>query len=271
VAMLDSLMDSDTDLSVFVKIAADASKGLYKNAAESRTSCSFNRAAPAIFARKAGSELHGGTVDRLFGAVKERSLWTRNGGSQGMKSDLNRELAVIFRHVSEAIVMQLGHGEAAIVAQEYLTQSRKCFQEFVNWSESFYLEIMDLSSVKPDEAWRLVLECWGAFFEALRAVRGVATGQLSVRANSMEKDRAERTALFIYTMGRAIHIQNEFLAANFKKHPAIATVINYHLFGNRVPQSIYEVHTTEMNAHITAYNVWKGQVIRELATLKAKK
>lgn len=87
----------------------------------------------------------------------------------------------------------------------------------------------------------------------------------------MEKDRAERTALFIYTMGRAIHIQNEFLAANFKKHLAIATVINYHLFGNRVPQSIYEVHTTEMNAHITAYNVWKGQVILELATLKAKK
>jgi len=94
---------------------------------------------------------------------------------------------------------------------------------------------MDLSSVKPDVAWRLVLECWGAFFEALRAVRGVATGQLSVRAKSMEKDRAERTAFFIYTMGRAIHIQNEFVAESFKKHPAIATVINYHLFGIGYP------------------------------------
>ena len=93
--------------------------------------------------------------------------------------------------------------------------------------------------MKPDEAWRLVLECWGAFFEALRAVQGVATGHLFVWAESMEKYLVERTALFIYTMGRAIHIQNEFVAATFKKHPAIATVIHYHLFGNWVPQSIY--------------------------------
>jgi len=117
----------------------------------------------------------------------------------------------------------------------------------------------------------LLLECCGAFVEALRAVHGVATGQLSVQAESMEKDRAERTALFIYTMGRAIHIQNEFVAASFKKHPAIAMVINYHLFGNRVPQSIYDVHMAEMNAHITLYNVWRGQVVRELATLTKKK
>jgi len=116
-----------------------------------------------------------------------------------------------------------------------------------------------------------VLECWGAFFEALRAVRGVATGQLSVRAESMEKDRAKRKVLFIYTMGRAIHIQNEFAAASFKKNPAKATVINYHMFRNRVPQSIYDVHTTEMTAYIAAYNVWKGQVVRELATLTKKK
>ena len=77
VVMLDSLMAGDTDLSVFVKTAADASKGLYKNATESCTSCSFNRAAPAIFVKKAGSEIHGGTVDCLFGVVKECSLWTR--------------------------------------------------------------------------------------------------------------------------------------------------------------------------------------------------
>ena len=271
VALLDSLMDTDTDLEVYLKTGADSSKALYHTTAESRTSSSFNRAAPAIFSSKVtGVGIHGGTVDRLFGAVKERTLWTRNGGSQGMKANLNRELGVQFNNVSQSIVHRLGHGAAAQVAQEFLTQSRKCFQEFVNWSESFYLEIMDLSSVKPDEAWRLVLECWGAFFEALRAVRGVATGQLTLRSVNKEKDRAEKVSLFIYTMGRAIHIQNEFIAASFKKHPAIATVINYHLFGNRVPQSIYDVHTTEMSEHIVAYNTWKGQVVRELATLKKK-
>jgi len=158
VAMLDSLMDGDAELSVFVKTGADANKSMYKNAAESRTSSSCNRAAPATFSWKGGSDIHGGTVDRLFSAVKERALWTRNGGSQGMKAQLNRELGVLFLHVSESIVRQLGYGDAATVGQEYLSQSRKCYQEFINWSESFYLVIMDLSSVKPDEAWRLVLE-----------------------------------------------------------------------------------------------------------------
>jgi len=112
---------------------------MYKNAAETRTSSSFNRAAPSIFSRKDGSDIHGGTVDRLFSAVKERALWTRNGGSQGMKAQLNRELLVLFVHVSESIVRQLGYGDAANVAQEYLAQSRKCYQEFINWSESFIL------------------------------------------------------------------------------------------------------------------------------------
>jgi len=38
--------------------------------------------------------------------------------------------------------------------------------------------------------------------------------------------RTKRTALFIYTMGRAIQVQNQFVEANFKRHPTIATVIN---------------------------------------------
>jgi len=44
-----------------------------------------------------------------------------------MKAQLNRELAVLFVHVSESIVRQLGHGDAANIAQEYLSQSRKCY------------------------------------------------------------------------------------------------------------------------------------------------
>jgi len=132
VAMLDYLMDSDAKLSVFVKTGADASKSMYKNATESHTSSSFIREARVIFSRKGGSDIHGRTVDCLFSAVKERALWTRNGGSQGMKAQLNRELGVTFVHVSESIVRQLGYGDAANVAQEYLAQSRKCYQEFIN-------------------------------------------------------------------------------------------------------------------------------------------
>jgi len=263
VAMLDSIMDGDAELLVFVKMAADASTQLSHVPAL----LLISQRQPS-FLRRVGVTY---MAERWIACLAQSRSGPCGLVTVVMKAQLNRELSSLFVHMSESIVRQLGHGNAANIAQEYLAQSRKCYQEFINWSESFYLEIMDLSSFKPDEAWRLVLECWGAFFEVLRAVQGVATGQVSVRAESMEKDRAERTALFIYTIGRAIHIQNKFVAVSFKRHPVIATVINYHLFGNWVPQSIYDVHTTEMNTHIASYTVWTGQVVRELATLTKKK
>jgi len=131
---------------------------------------------------------------------------------------------------------------------------------------------VDLSNVKPDEAWRLVPECWGALFKAFRAVRGIATGQLSVRAESMEKDRAERKSPFHLYNGQQGHSHSKRICCcELQKYPAIATVINYPLFGNRVPQSIYDVHTTEIATHIASYDVWRGQGVRELATLTEKK
>ena len=62
-------------------------------------------------------------------------------------------------------------------------------------------------------------------------------------------------------MGRAIKLQREFMAADFKNHPTIATVINYHLFQYRVP-------TTTYNAYTKAMNVWKTQIARDVKKLQ---
>ena len=113
--------------------------------------------------------IQAGTVDRLFSAVKKRDCWMSVGGSQGIKRVLEREIQISSSTILSAIDMDFKkNGKAGSVAKEFLEQSKRCFQEFVNWSESFFLEIVALSEVTEEEAWwTFVLECWGAFFGAL--------------------------------------------------------------------------------------------------------
>jgi len=82
--------------------------------------------------------------------------------------------------------------------------------------------------------------------------------------------RTKRTALFIYTMGRAIQLQNEFIEANFKRHLTIATVIKYHLFSNRTPTSKFVKHEDKFDTFISGFNVWKAGVVRDLKVVMKK-
>ena len=61
--------------------------------------------------------------------------------------------------------------------------------------------------------------------------------KLSLNDMNEKSAHTKRTTLFIYTMGRTIQVKNEYMEANFKRHPIIATVYNYHLFSNRAPTS----------------------------------
>ena len=271
VALMDSVMDSGTGMSEFLKNSADSRKIDHKSVAEARTCSSFNRTTPTIFTGAGNTALiQAGTVDRLFSAVKKRDCWTSVGGSQGIKRVLEREIQISSSTILSAIDMEFKNGKAGSVAKEFLEQSKRCFQEFVNWSESFFLEIVALSEVTEEEAWILVLECWGAFFEALRRVRAVATNNLSLHAMTEKSARTKRTALFIYTMGRAIQVQNEFVEANFKRHPTIATVINYHLFSNRTPTSKFVKHEDKFDSFVSGFNVWKAGVVRDLKVVMKK-
>jgi len=53
-----------------------------------------------------------------------------------------------------------------------------------------------LSEVTEAEAWTLVLECWGAFFEALRRDRAVATNNLSLHAMNEKSAQTKRTVIY---------------------------------------------------------------------------
>ena len=254
VALMDSVMDSTgTGMTEFLKNSADSRKIDQHSVAEARTCSLFNRTTPPTIFTGSGNTtlMQAGTVDRLFSAGKKRDCWTSVGGSQGIKRVLESEIQISASTFTAAIDMEFKNGKAGGVAKEFLEQSRRCFQDFVNWSESFFMEIVALSEVTEVEAsWTLVLECWGVFLVALCRVRAVATNNLSLHAMNEKSACTKRTALFIYTMGRAIQVQNEFVEANFKRHPTIATVINYHLFSNRTPTSKFTKHEDKLDTFV---------------------
>ena len=66
------------------------------------------------------------------------------------------------------------NARAGALATEYLMDSRSCYTSFMSWTESFYIEIKEISDVTEQEACALILQCWGAFFGELRKIRSVA-------------------------------------------------------------------------------------------------
>jgi hypothetical protein len=86
VALMDSVMDSGTGMTEYLKNSSDSRKIDHNTVAEARTASSFNRTTPTIFTGSGNTTLiQAGTIDRLFSAVKKRDCWTSVGGSQGLK------------------------------------------------------------------------------------------------------------------------------------------------------------------------------------------
>lgn len=204
-------MDSCTGMTEFLKNSADSRKIDHKSVAEARTCSLFTRTTTTIFTDTA--LIQADTVYRLSSAVKKRDCWTSIGGTQGIKRVLERKIQMT--NLS-AIDMYFKNGKAGADVKEFLEQSKRCFQEFTNWSESFFLEIVALPEVTEAEAWTLVLECWGTFFEVLCRAQAATTNNLPLHAKIEKAARTKRTALFIYTMGRPFQVHKKFVDAKLR-------------------------------------------------------
>ena len=107
-----------------------------------------------------------------------------------------------------------------------------------------------------------------AFFDDLREVR-VACAGLSIGQTEIGSvERKEVVACYIWTMGKAILVQNEYMEAQFKNHPSIARVINYHIFHNKVPMRAYSKAIGELKKNIQDLFSWKGGVSRQITKLE---
>ena len=80
--------------------------------------------------------------------------------------------------------------------------------------------------------------------------------------------RTRIVARYIWTMGRAIVLQQEYCDKQFRNHPTIATVINYHLFQHRVPMTLYKSMMGKLESEVKAINAWKAQLGRDMKDLK---
>ena len=259
VALLDSLRDTTTTEKSFLESEYNAQKTKFVSVDEASTSASFLHVAPLVFCgNSSSSESKYGSIERSLPRVKSRDHWVSLGGMEGMKRQLEEEVLSKVGSILEEIPMTLGDSKGAKLAKEYLEASQTCFNKFVNWTETFFQELLGNSQVTEKEAWTLILHCWMAFFSDLRQIRMACANLSPGRHEVGSEGRTRIVARYVWTMGRAIVLQNEYCSKQFRNHPSISTVINYHLFQHRIPMSMYKSMMGKLESEVKTINAWKA-------------
>ena len=273
VALMDAPRDTNIDEETFVKALANADKAKFASVMEVSTSASFLHITPICFCKAGRQDLSAihGSVDKMLHLVKDRIMWCHQGGMLGLKRDLQREITEQVHAIQSEIRFSLKDSQGADLAREFLVASQNCFNDFVNWTEDFFHELQSMSACSEEEAWQLILECWLAFFIDLRSIRMECASISLAGLEPNSTRRKEVVARFIWTMGRTIKLQDEYREKQFRNHPTIASVINYHLFQHRVPTSTFKTSMNKVTDDIKSLHTWKGQVNRDIKALQAKK
>ena len=262
-ALMDSPRDCFTDDKEYLDSLYNAHKTKMVSSAEVSTSASFLRVTPKCFGGKTDATVVHGSVGKLLSAVVSRDKWSSEGGQFGIKVQLSRELEEQVTRFRVEIDTSL-EDDAKNLANAYLMESHRCYCDFVNWTESFFMELQAMSSVGEGEAWELILKCWLAFFVDLRKIRMQCSSLNIGGLDSTDQRRVDIVGKYVFTMGLAIQRQNEYREKGFRNHPTISTVINFYLFQHRVPSSLYEKQIKSIKNDISQLNVWKAQAVRDL-------
>ena len=92
------------------------------------------------------------------------------------------------------------------------------------------------------EAWLLVCACVRCYFKKLRKVRAPAQTVSNMASAS------DRAGITLWVLAQSYRVSSEFVAHRWREHPAVAGVINYHLFLFIVPLSLHHKLKAEMDA-----------------------
>jgi hypothetical protein len=274
VALMNAPRDSQTDEKTFLDASYNAQRTKFLSMSEVSTSTSFLHVTPLVFCAS-NKQLHDsfvvhGSVDKLLPLVKNRESWSSKGGLFGMKRELERNISSKVSAIDIDINSTLGPGLAADLAKEYLRASHGCFNDFVNWTENFFHELQAMASVSEAEAWALILDCWMTFFIDLRKIR-MECSSLSLAGLDADSDqRKEIVARYIWTMGKAIKLQEEFREKQFRNHPSISTVINFYLFSHKVSQTAHTKQMSKVHDELKGIQAWRSATTRDLNKLLKK-
>lgn len=103
-----------------------------------------------------------------------------------------------------------------------------------------------------------------AFFIELRKIR-MECSSLSLAGLDVTSDRRKSiVARYIWTMGKAIQLQNEFREKQFRNHSSISAVINYYLFQHKVPLTAYTTAVDKIKDDIKHLNSWRTTATRDI-------
>jgi hypothetical protein len=270
--LLDSLRSTDIESSEYVKSEHDAMKSKLLDVNEVYISASFGHLAPLPFCRRSGATDLGatGSLGRSLPLVKDRNLWYAMGGTIGLKKTMTKDIAGRVASLKTHIKFSLGDSLGAELALSYLESSHTCWKEFVAWTEDFYSELTGTSEVEEKEAWELILHCWMGFFNDLRDVRRECSSISATGLDLKSNARKEVVGHYIWTLGRAIEVQNEYLAKDFRNHPTISGVINYHLFLHRTPSTAFKKQVKKHEELQHNYHDFKGKLERRVKKLEDK-
>jgi len=109
------------------------------------------------------------------------------------------------------------------------------------------------------------------FFIDLRKIRSECASLSGGGMDLHSEKRIKVVAQCIWTMGKAIMTQEQYLDKSFRDHPSISTVINYFLFDNMTTYSIFTQQIKSVHDDLTSLKTWKGQDTRTLSNLQRKK
>jgi hypothetical protein len=77
--------------------------------------------------------------------------------------------------------------------------------------------------------------------------------------------RKEIVAKYIWTMGRAIALQNEYREKQFRNHPTISSVINFYLFQHKVPLSSFNLVISKLKDELKSLASWRSTATRDIS------
>jgi hypothetical protein len=265
ISLLDSIGNVTVEDSDFVRAEHDAMKSKFMSSAEVSISASFKHVAPMAFSRKEQEDIGAlGSIERSLPRVKKREYWVSMGGRHGLKKSLSKDVEGQVKSIKTLIKNTLGSSQGAVLAYLFLEKTLECWRTFMSWTEDFYQELIGTLVVEPKEAWGLILQCWMGFFEDIRDIRREVA---SIKASGLDPGSAERKELvghYLWTTGRVIKLQEEYCLKNFRNHPTIAGVINYHLFEHRLPTSVHELHVKRYERFEKEMNNFKAETTRKL-------
>ena len=130
-----------------------------------------------------------------------------------------------------------------MLANTFLVNAKSSIESLLTLMDSFYYELQAGDSSSKD-ALLLVCSCVRCYFKELRKVRAQNS-----YAKSELRHKLLRICLLLWkelahTLGR----WREFMSHRWREHPAVAGVINYHLFRFMVPLTLHNKLKAEVGS-----------------------